>query len=158
MIHSFFPCLILINSHRPVELYPGLYIGSIKCAKTGTNLLKEYGINHVLTVCHEQRPEPVEGISYYYFPIWDKQTEELQTILPQTHECIDNARKQNQKILVHCLGGISRSGAVCISYIMKEKKQKFLPTWRQCKEKRAVIHPNEGFKEQLTIFESKISL
>jgi len=49
----------------------------------------------------------------------------------------------------------SRSGAVCIAYIMKEKKQPFIVTWREVKEKRRVIHPNDSFKQQLTSLEGR---
>lgn len=115
--------------------------------------MKEYGISNILTVCHEEQPINHEGVTYHYFPIYDKQTEDLHSIMEDCHIRMEEILQKNEKVLVHCMGGISRSGSVCISYIMKKTKRPFLEVWRECKTKRSVIHPNEGFKEQLKIFE-----
>lgn len=52
-------------------------------------------------------------------------------------------------VLVHCLHGVSRSGGVVISYVMKTQHMDFLSAWKFCKSRRSVIHPNEGFKHTL---------
>ena len=73
------------------------------------------------------------------------------------HEFIDNAfdgSKEN-KVLVHCRVGRSRSSTIVISYLMKqgmmlEKAVKLV------KSKRSIIEPNCGFMDQLEKYQEEL--
>ncbi|KAH7635437.1 protein-tyrosine phosphatase-like protein [Sordaria sp. MPI-SDFR-AT-0083] len=58
-----------------------------------------------------------------------------------------------RKVLIHCNQGVSRSGAACVAYIMKQN-----PTWsvgkalRFVESRRKEVEPNENFKNQLKVW------
>ena len=62
----------------------------------------------------------------------------------------------DEKVLVHCLAGSSRSASIVIAYIMWKKKMKYMDALEFVKSKRSYIYPNDGFKEQLKIFEGML--
>ena len=57
------------------------------------------------------------------------------------------------KIFVHCYSGISRSATFVIAYLIEKLKIKYEDAYTIVKTKRNVICPNEGFMEQLRIYE-----
>ena len=67
-------------------------------------------------------------------------------------ECL-NFIKGEEKILVHCRAGKSRSPTIVAAYLMWDKKLKYLDALDYIIRKRSIINPNDGFKEQLKIFE-----
>ena len=50
---------------------------------------------------------------------------------------------------MHCISGISRSGAMVIAYLIKEKGMNYDEALEYVREKRKCVHPNSGFKRQL---------
>jgi protein-tyrosine phosphatase len=58
----------------------------------------------------------------------------------------------NKKILFHCFAGVSRSATVAIAYIMKKYNLTVIEAYNMVKNKRNIIHPNEGFMLALTKF------
>jgi protein-tyrosine phosphatase len=96
-------------------------------------------------------------VTYKHVPLLDQGHTDLLQALPGCLAFIDQARAKG-RVLVHCLLGISRSGSVCIAYLMQTNGKGFLPTWREAKQLRSVIHPNDGFKAQLEAFEKTIQL
>ena len=59
-----------------------------------------------------------------------------------------------EKTLVHCKIGSSRSATIVIAYIMWKLKMKYEEAYTFVKNKRKIAEPNKGFKEQLKIFET----
>ena len=143
------------EDNLPTQLLPKLFIGSIKCANNH-EALKEEGITHILTVCSEKIPDTTGFVSLQ-LPFLDSASVDLSLFLDRCLEFIEKGRKEGGGVLVHCMHGVSRSGAVCIAYMMKENQTPFLQTWREAKTLRRVIHPNDSFKTQLTAFEKKFS-
>ena len=64
----------------------------------------------------------------------------------------NNCNKTN-RVLVHCKEGVSRSASIVISYLMKSRNMKLNETLEYVKNRREVVDPNSGFKEQLKEFE-----
>ena len=75
-----------------------------------------------------------------------------QNIIQYFGECI-NFIKGNEKVLVHCLMGSSRSATIVIAYLMWYKKWKYEEAFEFVKSKRFIAFPNKGFQEQLKLFE-----
>lgn len=59
-------------------------------------------------------------------------------------------------VLVHCIAGISRSSSGLIAYMIKYLGFSFEDALRHCQSRRSIINPNEGFVEQLKIYEASI--
>ena len=82
----------------------------------------------------------------------DSENENILKHLPQACQFIDEAlaAKETNNVLVHCAAGMSRSGSVCIAYMMfKERGWDFEQAWKEGKAKRDVMYPNPGFCKQL---------
>ena len=113
--------------------------------------LKEKGITKILTV--------MDGQPYFYNNNHDGFKHKIievmdvcnQNIIQYFGECL-NFIKGNENILVHCSGGISRSATIVIAYIMWKYKMKYEEAFQFVKNKRSVVWPNPGFKEQLKVF------
>ena len=122
------------------EIFDNLFLGGYTIAND-TKQLKEKGITKVLTVMDLQNGpnyNPEEFI-HKRFNITDNSQ---QNIIQYFGECI-NFIKGNEKILIHCLKGTSRSATIVIAYLMWYKKWKFEETYDFVKSKR-FIYPNKG--------------
>mmetsp|Transcript_30672 Transcript_30672/g.53827 ORF Transcript_30672/g.53827 Transcript_30672/m.53827 type:complete len:149 (+) Transcript_30672:2-448(+) len=64
-------------------------------------------------------------------------------------EFIHKARLEGSGVLVHCLKGVSRSGAMLVAYIMSNLDVEFVEGFSFLKSKRWHAFPNPGFQRQL---------
>lgn len=62
----------------------------------------------------------------------------------------------NEKVLVHCHAGMSRSVTVVLAYLMKYYAHTFHTAYDFVKQKKSNISPNFSFLEQLLEFESSL--
>ena len=67
--------------------------------------------------------DPKHGIEYLHLKIDDSPEEDILSHFDNVIEFITKNKDKN--VLVHCVSGISRSGACVIAYVMKEKKLTF---------------------------------
>ncbi|KAF2686146.1 phosphatases II [Lentithecium fluviatile CBS 122367] len=68
----------------------------------------------------------------------------------QTAENRDDSR--GSAVLVHCLQGISRSGAIIVAYLMRSKALDYEAALALAQRSRAIITPNSGFVDQLRLW------
>ena len=61
----------------------------------------------------------------------------------------------NEKVLVHCMAGVSRSVSLVIYYLMKKHRMTFNQSFSYVKNIRSIANPNDSFKAQLLGYESK---
>ena len=127
-----------------------IWLGNYKAANNVDDLKKE-GIKKVLCILEYCFPEYREGddLKQKIIKIEDKPT---QNIIKYLGECL-NFIKGDDKILVHCMAGSSRSGSIVIAYIMWAQKMSFDDALNLVVKKRAIVSPNFGFVAQLKIFE-----
>ena len=65
---------------------------------------------------------------------------------------VDNALASSPNVLVHCVQGISRSGAVIVAYLMRQQAIDYESALELARESRAMIMPNSGFVDQLRLW------
>lgn len=85
-------------------------------------------------------------------PLRDTEDENLLDYLEVCLDFIDQGRKEGA-VLVHCFAGVSRSAAIITAYLMRSEQRSqedALESLRQCCE---FVCPNDGFLEQLKLFE-----
>ena len=131
------------------EIIDNLWLGNYD-SSSNVSMLKNKGIKKVLTV-----------MDYFGGPKYDKdfihKRYEIddscrQNIIQYFGECL-NFIKGNEKILVHCMAGVSRSATIVIAYLMWTQHLKYKEALHKVKEKRPYVGPNEGFEKQLEMFE-----
>ncbi|XP_065209691.1 dual specificity protein phosphatase 10-like isoform X3 [Planococcus citri] len=138
-----------IDSHPASRVLPYLYLGNAKDA-ADLSLLQRLGITRVLNVTsqipgyHEQ-----SGITYKQLPANDSGHQNLKQYFEQAFEFIEEARKSNNSVLVHCQAGISRSPTIVIAYVMKYRQLSMIEAYKLVKSTRSIISPNLNFMGQL---------
>jgi len=146
--------LLGLDKNNPFEatmISEGLFLGNIHSA---LNLkgLKANGISHILTVHEACRPVYPEHFEYLWLKADDLETVNLFKHFCKIRTFIDEGRKQGG-VLVHCTAGRSRSATITIAYLMATLNQTFHETLKLVQSKRNIVNPNEGFREQLQIFQ-----
>ena len=64
--------------------------------------------------------------------------------------------REDHGVLIHCQHGVSRSASFAIAYTIKKKGISFDEAKQFVKSKRQGIDPNDGFVEQLKMFEKSL--
>ena len=155
-------------------LFDSLFLGTWQHAKDGS-IINDLKITHIVNVtphknyfenngdCEsnekEKEKEKEKEIQYYRINVDDdaKAADTLKQHFNKVIEFIDNALKNNNnKVLIHCEVGISRSSTVTIAYIMKRKNMKFVDAFEFVKTKRPRIKPRKEFQTKLKEFEMEL--
>eukprot|EP01084_Bolivina_argentea_P220663 373931_1 len=136
-----------------------LYLGGMNCANT-KYILKNLKITHILNMTMQRNvfiDDDELNIKYLQCPLWDIPVEPIENYFEKGIQFIynaldeknENGNIQNNKVLVHCRGGVSRSSTIIIAYLMKIHKMKYINAYKYTKKKREIIEPNDGFAQQL---------
>ena len=134
------------NMHK-VNNY--IYVGNRSSAEN-TRVLKEEGIVKILQLLDFYIPrEFEESFEVLFLQLEDSENEDLGRILPEALRFIHMSVLHQQKVLIHCNAGVSRSGSVLIAYLMASMRIDFKAALAIAEEKRACIAPNPGFTRQL---------
>lgn len=65
-------------------------------------------------------------------------------------------RKNNGRVLIHCVQGVSRSVTLCIAYLIMTKKIPYQDAFDLLRKNRGVASPNMGFTVQLLLFQKRL--
>ncbi len=118
-------------------------------------------ISAVLNVAYELNNKYIEIFNtvngnYKHVLMKDESDFDILNVLDDAVEYIENIRKKDGRVLVHCAMGISRSSSVVIGYLIKYQKMSFDEAYRFVKEKRSIVRPNDGFCHQLKKYEKLV--
>ena len=113
--------------------------------------LRERGIDRVLTVAgHMHTMQRFESLEYLQLDIDDDPEEQLKQHWEGPGGAFDFMRSRDTGVLVHCVSGISRSGATAVAYCMRFHTAGDLDAaYAMVRSKRACVAPNSGFQRQL---------
>jgi protein-tyrosine phosphatase len=128
-----------------------LYISDYQGASNHNQLLKNK-IKHIFNFSSFKLPK-YEGIVYHDYPIYDSPD---QNILIYFREVINKIDKSEGNILINCQAGISRSASMAIAYLMS-KGFTFNQSYGWVRASRNIINPNQGFMNQLIVYESVLA-
>lgn len=129
------------------EIIPGcLYMSDVFTAEN-MQVLDQHKITHIVTVSGGIKPRYPHLFEYLVLPIDDSPDQMLKKHFLPAIEFIDKAIEgnPNNKVLVHCAAGISRSGGIVCAYIMWKQKWTFDNAWKFGRSKRPKMYPNSGF-------------
>ncbi|XP_078494444.1 dual specificity phosphatase [Ciona intestinalis] len=149
------PCLSSSNV-RATSIFPHLFLGSQNDV-SDEDIMKGNKISNVLNVsCACARPPNLDDDHFRRISVRDNYQEKITPHLDEAVEFIESVRVKNERVLVHCLAGVSRSATVAIAYVMYYLRLSFEDAYRFVKEKRPTISPNFNFLGQLIEFEKKL--
>jgi hypothetical protein len=94
------------------RILPLLYLGDQQATKTlrDIDVIISIGCNH---------KSSLRNLEIYKFSITDSSTSDLRATWDQSCGLIQDKIQNNQRILVHCKGGINRSPMVVVAYLCK---------------------------------------
>ena len=135
------------------EIIDNVYLGNLSAAENVTKL-KEVGIKKVLSLLDGFFPKYNESdnIIQKKFIVPDYHQENIIKIFGDCFKFI----KGEEKVLVHCYAGSSRSASIVIAYLMWNKKMSFKEALNFVHNKRANVYPKPGFQDQLELFEKQL--
>ncbi|KAK8063856.1 hypothetical protein PG996_008508 [Apiospora saccharicola] len=147
-----------------IDAIEGLFISE------SSELLAKHGITHVLTLT-EDRDWPTiaaeSGVKHLAVPLVDTQLEDLLMYLDALVLWIEDAllgeqvaqngeenqvQRQQPRVLVHCLQGVSRSAAVVVAYTMQALGLDYDAALARVRRSRPAVSPNPGFADQLRLW------
>ncbi|CAN6373975.1 unnamed protein product [Urochloa humidicola] len=85
-------------------------------------------------------------------PLRDTEEENLLDHLEPCLDFIDDGRKVGN-VLVHCFAGVSRSASIIVAYLMRSEQKSLEEALESLKEISELACPNDGFLDQLRLFE-----
>ena len=131
---------------EPTSELGGIFLGNLESAKN-VYKLKQNNIKAVLTVAARS------DISYHKSEIKnheiiladDVPSFNLSKYFDHIFNWIDNERRMQHNVLVHCFAGISRSATALIAYLMMKNNWTYDKSLFYCRSKRKITNPNSGF-------------
>jgi hypothetical protein len=106
------------------EVEKNVYVGGIiDTSVNNQEILKKYGFGRVLNVAYECDEVISDLLIYkkYSFRDCPDGAELIENKLEECIDFIEEGIKQNEKVLIHCFAGLSRSVTIAIGYMMKKK-------------------------------------
>ncbi|KAI0924239.1 hypothetical protein AcW2_005171 [Taiwanofungus camphoratus] len=142
----------LVVGRAASQILPRLYLSNLFTARDEEQLLS-LGITHVISVI-ETLPKLPESIKVLHIPIADSMDTNILQYLDQTTAFITAALAENEhnKVLVHCLVGMSRSTTVVCAYLIATRSMAPSEAIGFVASKRSVASPNIGFRRQLETY------
>ena len=123
----------------------------------------------ILNLTSEPEAEEVEGIETKHIQMEDDDDQDLLAHLTPAFEFINKAwqtsspshkkekgETEKATVLVHSYFGMSRSSAVIIAYLMKEKNWSLQEAYQHLKGKHSSTNPNDNFAVQLIRYEQEL--
>jgi protein-tyrosine phosphatase len=134
-----------------------LWLGNRIAAENLDNKLGWTCITAVVNVTEDVPNFFEDSLLYLNCPLRDtvESADQMYKYLDVAADWIEAQRQQDQIILVHCKGGISRSPTIVLGYMIKYKKMKLKDAIYHVKRHRSFIKPNEGYMKILLKFEKK---
>lgn len=137
------------------EIVPGLYLSSYGGA-SNIDYLKRIGITDIINLSDKENVAPTE-FNYHRIQIADDPDADIKQYFAITNSIIDSVLETGGKVLVHCTAGVSRSPTIILAYLMVKNGYYMEEAFNFVYEKRRVIHPNEGFIQQLEQYTNEIN-
>ncbi len=96
-----------------------LYHGDMGHA-SNMNLLMNLGIRHIVNMCDSPlETEITKNFNVLWINIVDDFRTNINQYFQQTNDFLLSCKQKNEKVLVNCQMGISRSSSVALAYLMK---------------------------------------
>ncbi len=120
------------------------------------------GITHVINTAPNRvktgKKYYGKKIKYIEFKARDRETYNMMQHYWDAHKMIEDARKKNGKVLLHCKMGRNRSGVLGVAYYMMHKKVGPITAAQEALKIREGMVHNASFQKQLIEFAAEQGL
>ncbi|CAF3082827.1 unnamed protein product [Rotaria sp. Silwood2] len=135
-----------------------LYHGDLGHA-SNIRLLNQLGIRHIIDVCDCQLDKEIlDNFHVLWINLYDELRADIKKHFDESNDFLHNCKQKNEKVLVHCQMGISRSSSVVLAYLMKYHHDSLLKAYDYLLERRRIAAPNISFFLQLIRYEKELRL
>ncbi|CAF1202758.1 unnamed protein product [Rotaria sordida] len=126
-----------------------LYQGDYDHA-SNTKILKELDIGHIISICdYPLGKNMFDSYNVLWIKVDDMPYTKIRQYFDQTNEFLRACRNKNQRVLVHCQVGISRSSSIVLAYLLKYHHNNLREAYDHLVQRRRIALPNTGFFLQL---------
>ncbi|CAF0933426.1 unnamed protein product [Adineta steineri] len=154
----------LLESERNIYGFPSLvidgflYHGDFDHA-SNIRLLNELNIQHIIDVCDCRLEQYIiDKFNVLWINLHDELRSDIKKYFDETNQFLYNCKQKNEKVLVHCQMGISRSSTIVLAYLMKYHHDSLYKAYDYLVERRRVASPNLAFFLQLIRYEKELRL
>ncbi|CAF0734138.1 unnamed protein product [Rotaria sordida] len=135
-----------------------LYHGDLGHA-SNIRLLNQLGIRHIIDVCDCQLDKEIlENFHVLWINLYDELRADIKQHFEEANEFLHNCKQKNEKVLVHCQMGISRSSSIVLAYLMKYHHDSLIKAYDYLLERRRIAAPNISFFLQLIRYEKELRI
>ncbi len=93
------------------------------------------------------------GTNWLYIPVDDDERVMIYDHFQQVNAFVEAALERQERVLIHCAAGISRSATLMAAYLMWKNGWTRDAAIDHIKQRRHQIGPNDGFMAQLLAYE-----
>ena len=137
------------------EVYPNIFIGNLACIYN-PEILDMLKIKNVVTAVSGIVPPYPDKYNYLNLDLIDSYQEEIIDKFEISNNFINKAIENNEKILIHCICGVSRSSTLVIAYLIHKKLIGNVDSIiKELRSKREIVNPIPNFKNQLELYYGK---
>jgi hypothetical protein len=143
------------GSSSPARIHDecNIYLGSEQDA-LDKDFIDSQNIKHILSIQSWEIKEKLGYVNYHFVKAADNSEHDLKSQFNEI--CGFLKQHENERVLVHCQAGISRSATACLAYLMKEKNMTLDSSFVELKKRRDIVCPNFSFLGQLKCWEQEI--
>jgi len=136
---------------EPTPGFGGLHLGDVSATEDQAYLQK-HNISCILTVADCELASLSQNLIEYHKIVRadDTPTFRLMEFFTDCFQFIHEHRSNGRSVLVHCMGGVSRSATIVIGYLMTViPTMNFYAALSHVRKIRKTVRPNDGFLDQL---------
>ena len=156
---------ISYNDFSADNIIDNIYIGNVYDAHN-IDKLNDLNIKNIISAVTGFDNIYDESFNHLSLNLIDNESQDIIHYFEITNHYIDNiisknissaSEKNKNKVLIHCICGVSRSVTILLAYIIK--KYNYTPQYalKIVQKKRAISKPNENFMRQLRIYYENIN-
>ena len=124
---------------------------------TNWKVVRDLRLTHIINISIEHQCVFVDKIQYLHLQLEDKEDVTLRDRFDETIRFMELAlHNPNNRLMVHCNLGISRSTSLILAYLMKTYNATLLEAFKFLRHRRPIVCPNIGFLQQLIEFEYEL--
>jgi len=147
----------------PAAIIPGkLYLGDWEHAKDADGCLKDLNIRAMITIHNSpdllKTPQGFKSGRHLRMELADTETEDIKALFTKSNAFIGECIARNERCLVHCGAGVSRSAALVCAYLVLTRKWSAAEAVEHTRECRPVAAPNRGFYKQLKDYSKSLGI